>query len=279
MKKLFFAIAVIAAFASCSEKPTEKKEAQVATVKQEKVLTPEEEFNATINDLKKKFKRRGTNKDSLQAVFDNYLREQAKIHLGDSLGLAITQTLAQDFNRKQLDSVMNICEMYRNDPKLSALAEASIAAEATGVGKKYVNFKGEEIQTYQLGKKTRVLSLSNIIAQGKPTIVNFWSSNSVPSRDEMRKTVFENHAEFGKKVNFVSVAVWEDSITFANRALSELMPEWTCIYTGGKENSPTKDYGILDIPYSILIGPDGTIKARGFRGEGMKAAILKELGK
>lgn len=277
MKKIFLAIAIAATCFSCSQKAPE--ETKTADVKQEKVLTPEQEFQAHLNDLKKKFKRRGSNKDSLQLVYDNYLKEQAKIHLGDSLGLSITQSMASDFDSKQLDSVMNLCERYKNDPVLQELAHASIAAENTRVGRPYIDIAGEDVTTAKFDKKGKDISLSKIIAKGKPVLVNFWSSGSIASRNDMSKVIIPTFDEFEGKVNFLSVAVWEDSITFTHRAISELMIKWPCIYTGGKENSPTEQYGILKIPHVILIGKDGIIKARGIREEEIKAALLKEIGK
>lgn len=272
MKKIFLAIAIAATFAGCS-KQSEADNAQPisSAVKQEKVLTPAQEFEQHINDLKKKFKRRGSNKDSLQVVYDNYMKEMSIKHQGDSLGLMIVKSMAIDYNSKQLDSVMNICELYRNDSQLQRLAKASVAVEATAVGKRYVDFSG----IYP--KSEKPFKLSSIVNQGKPVVVNFWASWSIASRDEIRKNIFEYATEYKGKVNFVSVAVWEDSVTFVNRAISELLMEWPVMYTEGRENSPTEAYGVLGIPHVMLIGKDGIIRGRNLRDEEIKAAIEKEL--
>ena len=45
------------------------------------------------------------------------------------------------------------------------------------------------------------------------------------------------------------------------------------------QSVPTDIYGINGIPHIILFGPDGTIVARGLRGEAMKAKVAEVLGK
>jgi len=269
MKKIVFTVLIAAAFASCSQ--TSAPAPEEAAPKAQKVLTPEEEFEARITDLKKKFKRRDANKDSLQAVYDAYLHDQAKLHMGEKLGLEITRSMAIDFNSRQLDSVMNLCELYKSDPQIMHLHKASKAAEATAPGTRFIDIAGEDCRNNKPNK------LSSLIRNGKPSVVNFWSSWSIPGRDEIRKYIYELNANYGSRVNFVSIAVWEDSITFTHRATSELDMNWPCLYTGGKENSPTEAYGILGIPHVLLIGSDGIIKARGLRGNEIEAALKKEL--
>jgi hypothetical protein len=84
--------------------------------------------------------------------------------------------------------------------------------------------------------------------------------------------------EYQGKVNFVGVAVWEqDGIEATKKAMSELPITWPILFAGGRENSPTEAYGIMSIPQIILIGADGTIKARNLRGEAIKVAIEAEL--
>ncbi|MBE6331541.1 MAG: TlpA family protein disulfide reductase [Bacteroidales bacterium] len=273
MKKIFIALAFAVAFVGCSQndKPEGVKPSEV---KAEVVLTPEQEFEQTINNLKKQLKRRNSNKDSLQQVYDDYLAEQSKKHMGTQLGLSITRSMAIDFNVKQLDSVMNLCELYANDDQLKRLSKAAIAAEVTAVGKHYVDINGIDLHN----AKKRI-SLSSIVNKGKPVVVNFWAPWSIPSRDIIRKQLVEYNLEYAGKVNFVSVAVLEDSITFIHRAASEMAIEWTSIYADNPQESPTVKYGTLGIPFVMIIGKNGIIKERNVKAEDIKAAIDKELGR
>ena len=279
MKKIFIVLMVAAAFVGCSQKnedsstATERAKAQTRAKQEERMMSAEAQFEARINELKKLGKRRDANKDSLNAVYDAYLREQAQAHIGEKLGLEITRTLSVDYNCKQLDSVMNLCSLYKEDPELNKLYNAAKAAEATAPGKKYIDFVGEE------RKSNKPRPLSSYVAKGKPVVLTFWSSSSIASRDEIRKYIFPYEEAYRDKVTFVSTAVWEDTIYDAQRAASELEMTWTMLYAGEKTNSPTDAYGILRIPNTFIMGADGIIKARNLRGEEIEAAIKKALGR
>lgn len=275
---------VAAAFVSCSNNETSNSqettaqavptEIQNAPKLTENTKSPIQDFNARIKELDKKLKRRGANKDSLQAVKDAFIREVCESHCGDSLGLQITQTMAIDFNIKQMDSVLNICDLYKNDPTLQKYRQLAIAAEATATGKKYVDIKGINVAN---DKKT--LALSAVLAKGKPVLVNFWGSWSIPSRDVIRTQLMDLEKDYANKLNICSVAVWEDSITYVHRASDEMLIDWASIYTEGRENSPTDAYGIHSVPFIMLINPNGIIKARNIKPEEIRDLLDRELGK
>ena len=273
MKKVFFAIAIAIAVVSCSQGNEPAPAVKPSEVKTEKVLTPEQEFEQTVNNLRKQLKKRGSNKDSLMQVYDAYLAEQSQKYLGTPLGLSITRSMAIDFNRHQLDSAMNLCELYANDEQLKRLLRASVAAEATAVGKRYTDIVGLDIHNAK-----RNTSLSSVVSKGKPVLVNFWAPWSIPSRDIIRKQLVEYSLEYSGKINFVSVAVLEDSVTFIHREASEMAIEWTSIYANDPNNAPTEKYGTLGIPFVMLIGRDGIIKARNLKAEEIKDALDRELG-
>jgi thiol-disulfide isomerase/thioredoxin len=277
MKKFFFAVMVAALFASCGQKDNNENATEIAKAlskakQEQRMMSPEAQFEARINELKKLGKRRDANKDSLQAVYDAYLQEQALAHIGDKLGLQITHTLCGEFTVQQLDSVMNLCELYKNDSILNEYYSAAKAAEATGVGKRYVDFECEE------RRGDIPTKFSNMFKHNKPVLLTFWTSSSIPSRNEIRDYIKPIVQQYRKKVLFVSAAVWEDTIYDAQRAASELEIIWPMLYSGKKVNSPTTPYGVLKLPYTILISRDGIIKARGLRGKEIEEAIKKEIG-
>ena len=74
----------------------------------------------------------------------------------------------------------------------------------------------------------------------------------------------------------LGVAVW-DRRAATLKAIDELGITWPQILDAGE--IPTKLYGINGIPHIILFGPDGTIVARGLRGENLKARLAELLDK
>jgi len=74
----------------------------------------------------------------------------------------------------------------------------------------------------------------------------------------------------------LGVAVWEKPED-TKKGIEELGIIWPCIINA--QSIPTDIYGINGIPHIILFGPDGTIVARGLRGEAMKAKVAEVLGR
>jgi hypothetical protein len=72
----------------------------------------------------------------------------------------------------------------------------------------------------------------------------------------------------------LGVAVWEEPED-TKKAIEDLGVIWPSIINA--QSIPTDIYGINGIPHIILFGPDGTIVARGLRGEAMKAKIAELL--
>ena len=232
------------------------------------------QVNEKIFAISDALKVEGANQDSLFNAYLAIVAEMTQKHAGDPLGLSFFQTQAMDLSKAEIDSVMALYPLYASDPQLLEIVKEKETAEKTAAGNPYIDIVGVDATT---GK---AFKLSDVLAKGKPVVVDFWASWCGPCRAEISNYLSKYAKEYKNKVNFVGVAVWENSIDDTKKAMGELPIAWPVLFTEGRgADSPTSGYGINAIPHIMLIGPDGTILARDIRGTQIKEAIDKALAK
>lgn len=152
---------------------------------------------------------------------------------------------------------------------IKALLAQLESVGATSVGAHFLDFEASLDCNDLAGTKVH---LSDYVGRGKFILLDFWASWCAPCRAEVPyiKTAYEKHV--GENFDVVSVALNDDPDDSAIAAV-DLGIIWNSLVGAGSR--PGELYGITAIPHLILIGPEGTILARGFRGEEIEATIAR----
>ena len=112
--------------------------------------------------------------------------------------------------------------------------------------------------------------LSDYVGKGRYVLADFWQSTCAPCLTQipMMKSIYQRYNERGLTV--LGIAVSEDAEK-SRRAIKKHSITYPQLLNTLNQSFDT--YGIQAIPYSILFAPDGTILARGLRGEELEKKL------
>ena len=140
--------------------------------------------------------------------------------------------------------------------------------EENDTEKPFVDF----LVVYQ-GKTTR---LSDYVGCGQYVLVDFWASWCAPCREEIPSIIATYNKYKEKGLQVLGVAV-NDKPAHTEAAIKELGITYPQIMNA--QNTPAEAYHFSGIPYVLLFAPDGTILARGLRGEEIDKKLAEIFGK
>ena len=196
---------------------------------------------------------------------DNFRDEYIKAHTESFVTHYILDGVKQDYPLDQLKDLMagfTTESIYRDH-----LNDYVAKQERLEVGQPFIEFT---LQT----KDGEDVTLSEKIAQNKLTLVDFWASWCGPCRHEnpVVKAAYEKYHELGFEV--VGVSVDQDEAAWLKAVEEDELP-W--MQVRDSEDKVSEDYMIYYIPSNFLFDQNGTMIAKGLRGEDLEAKLAEIL--
>lgn len=236
-----------------------------------------DEINMQIRDLYAVMKQAFSDNDSikmdslnkvgtaLMEQQDNFRDEYIKAHPESFVTHYILDGVKQDYPLDQLKDLMagfTTESIYRDH-----LNDYVAKQERLEVGQPFIDFT---LQT----KDGEDVTLSEKIAQNKLTLVDFWASWCGPCRHEnpVVKAAYEKYHELGFEV--VGVSVDQDEAAWLKAVEEDELP-W--MQVRDSEDKVSEDYMIYYIPSNFLFDQNGTMIAKGLRGEDLEAKLAEIL--
>ncbi len=168
--------------------------------------------------------------------------------------------------------------MYKNALIALLVAVGSLAAAlpcaAQEAAQRHYPAVGEKFVDFAVSCDGTTQRLSDYVGRGKYVLVDFWASWCPPCKEELPNIIAVYNKYGGERFTVVGVATWDEPAA-TRAAIAQYAIPYPQILNAQRIGSDA--YGIMGIPEIILFGPDGTILARGLRGEEIERAVGRAL--
>ena len=196
---------------------------------------------------------------------DNFRDDYIKAHPDSFVTHYILEQVKQDYPLDQLKEMM--AGFTTKSIYSEKLNDYIAKQERLEVGQPFIDFTLQTIDGENV-------TLSERISKNKVTMIDFWASWCGPCRKEnpVVKAAYEQFHELGFDV--IGISVDQDEAAWL-KAIEEDQLPWTQVRDG--ENTASELYMIYYIPSNFLFDQNGTMIAKGLRGDDLAAKLTEIL--
>lgn len=213
-------------------------------------------------------------KSKLQAWYDRYIKdrvERAKNYVernahklsGGYVFSQYASFMDGNFQEKTLNQADST---FKSVPGMDKVQQRLNKIKKVAVGQKYTDFTMMD----QNGKE---VMLSDYVGKGKYVLLDFWASWCKPCIKEIPTLVKVYDKYRNKNFEIVGISLDENKEAWL-KAIIQYNMKWPQLSDlKGWENQAVLIYDVTNLPYTILISPDGTIIDKDLRGSQLDTTL------